>query len=121
LTHTAAAYRIERFTACKAHFLASGFLAGADDYVLWGYGHTGRALRRALLAHGKQPSHVVELHPGRLGQTIHGAPVIAPDALPALRPRRIVASVAGTVARTQIRDALHAWGFTELDDFVCAA
>jgi len=120
-THTADAYRIERFTACKAHFLAHGFLADADTYVLWGYGHTGRALRRALLAHGKRPSHVVELHPGRLGQTIHGAPVIPPDALATLRPARIVASVAGIEARTQIREALHGWSFRELHDFVCAA
>ncbi|MEW6271271.1 MAG: glycosyltransferase, partial [Thermodesulfobacteriota bacterium] len=121
LTHTADAYRIERFTTLKARFLADGFLAGEETYVLWGYGHTGRAIRRALLAHGKRPSHVVELHPGRLGQTIHGAPVVAPDALPALAPRRIVASVAGATARGQIRDALRAWGFRELRDFVCVA
>src|SRR5439155_663464 len=38
------AYRPERFTACKAAFLAAHFLAGADRYVLWGYGPTGRAL-----------------------------------------------------------------------------
>ncbi|HEY8515610.1 MAG TPA: glycosyltransferase family 2 protein [Candidatus Binatia bacterium] len=121
LTHTADAYRIERFTLLKASFLASSFLADVDTYVLWGYGHTGRALRRALLAHGKRPSHVVELHPGRLGQTIHGAPVVPPDALPALAPRRIVASVAGAEARGQIREALRGWGFRELVDFVCAA
>lgn len=121
LTHTADVYGIERFTRLKAHFLAQGFLAGHDEYVLWGYGHTGRALRRALLAHGKRPTYVVELHPGRLGQTIHGAPVVAPDALPELRPARIVASVAGEVARTRIRDALRGWGFVELHDFVCAA
>jgi len=121
LTHTADAYRIERFTACKAHFLASGFLAGHDEYVLWGYGHTGRALRRALLEHGKRPSHVVELHKGRLGQTIHGAPVIPPDALPALRPQRLLASVAGIEARTLIRTALTGWGFVERRDYVCVA
>lgn len=121
LTHTDAAYRIERFTACKAHFLASGFLDGRDEYVLWGYGHTGRALRRALLEHGKRPSHVVELHEGRLGQTIHGAPVIPPEALPDLRPQRLLASVAGVEARTLIRTALRSWGFVELRDYVCVA
>jgi glycosyltransferase involved in cell wall biosynthesis len=121
LTHNDAAYRIERFTAAKAHFLARGFLAGVERYVLWGYGHTGRALRRALAAHGKTPSHVVELHPGRLGQTIHGAPVIAPDALAALPPHRLVASVAGVEARTLIRRFLRERGREELRDFVCAA
>lgn len=121
LTHTAAAYRIERFTALKAEFLARGFLAATDQYVLWGYGHTGRALRRALLAHGKRPSHIVELHPGRLGQTIHGAPVIAPAALAGLSPGRLLASVAGAEARGQIRALLATYGWRELEHFVCVA
>lgn len=121
LTWTAAAYQQSRFTQCKAAFLASGLLAGTDAYVLWGYGHTGRALRRALLAHGKRPSHIVELHPGRLGQTIHGAPVIHPDALRRLPRLPLVASVAGEEPRTLIRRALTALGYVELRDFACAA
>jgi glycosyltransferase involved in cell wall biosynthesis len=121
LTHTDDAYRIERFTDLKAHFLARGFLAGVERYVLWGYGHTGRALRRALARLGKTPSHIVELHPGRLGQTIHGAPVIAPEALATLPPHRLVASVAGIEARTLIRGFLASLGRVELHDFVCAA
>ena len=115
------AYAIERFTACKAAFLAGGFLAGDDSYVLWGYGHTGRALRRALLALGKQPSHVVELHPGRLGNTIHGAPVVSPAALASIPRRPVVVSVAGAGPRAEIRAALERMGFVESRDFVCAA
>ena len=121
LSRTSARYALERFTACKAAFLATGFLAGRDDYVLWGYGDTGRSLRRALMAHGKRPSHVVEVHPGRLGQTIHGAPVVAVEALPGLAGRPVVASVAGAEARRRIRDAMAAMGFRETCDFVCAA
>jgi glycosyltransferase involved in cell wall biosynthesis len=115
------AYAQRRFTECKASFLARGFLAGSEEYVLWGYGATGRALRRALALHGKRPSHVVELHPGRVGQRIHGAPVIAPSALPALRGRAIVVSVAGEAPRHEIRAALSAMQFRELHEFVCAA
>ncbi len=121
LSRTASAYAQERFTDCKAAFLATGFLAAADAYVLWGYGDTGRALRRALLAHDKRPSHIVELHPGRLGQRIHGAEVIPPDALTELPRRPIVASVAGAEARSRIRAALDALGFRETRDYVCAA
>lgn len=95
LTHNDDAYRIERFTDAKAHFLVRGFLADTQRYVLWGYGHTGRALRRALAKLGRHPTHVVELHPGRLGQTIHGAPVVPPEALASLPRSRLVASVAG--------------------------
>jgi glycosyltransferase involved in cell wall biosynthesis len=121
LSRTHPAYAQTRFTACKAAFLARGFLAGRRDYVLWGYGATGRALRRALAALDKHPSHVVELHPGRLGQRIHGAPVIAPSELAVLRGRPIVVSVAGNAPRTQIRAALAELEFEELTEFVCAA
>ncbi|HYY04944.1 MAG TPA: glycosyltransferase family 2 protein [Candidatus Limnocylindria bacterium] len=121
LWRAAAAYRLERFTACKAAFLAAHFLAATERYVLWGYGPTGRALRRALLAHGKRPSHVVEVHPGRLGNTIHGAPVISIEELRAQPRRPLVAAVAGEGPRREIRDALSAIGLRETQDFVCAA
>ncbi len=121
LSRTGAAYARPRFATIKASFLAEHFLARTERYVLWGYGGTGRALRRALLAHGKQASHVVEVHPGRLGNTIHGAPVVAPDVLPSLAPLPIVVSVARTVPRNRIRAALVAMGLQETRDFVCAA
>ncbi|MBW2527393.1 MAG: glycosyltransferase [Deltaproteobacteria bacterium] len=118
---THAAYEPQRFTAAKAWFLAQGFLAGADRYVLWGYGSTGRALRKALLAHGKEPSHIVELHPGRLGQRIHGAPVIPPEALGELSGQPILVSVAGEQPRRQIRDELSDLGLTERSHYICCA
>ena len=60
-------YRIECFTACRAHYLAAGFLRHHDRYVLWGYGGTGKALRKALVRYDKRPAVIVELHPGRIG------------------------------------------------------
>src|SRR5690606_20250955 len=92
LSRTQARYGLAAFTACKAHYLASGFLSQVDRYVLWGYGSTGRALRRALAAHGKTPSHIVEVKQSRIGNVIHGATVIPPDALAAIRGVPIVAS-----------------------------
>jgi len=121
LWRAGAAYRLERFTACKAAFLAVHFLAESDRYVLWGYGPTGRDLRRALLAHGKRPSHVVEVHPGRVGNTIHGAPVISVEELRAHPRHPLVAAVAGEHPRREIRDMLSALGLRETHDFVCAA
>jgi glycosyltransferase involved in cell wall biosynthesis len=121
LSRTDPRYAIERFTACKAAFLAEGLLAASERYHLWGHGDTGRALRRALAAHGKTPAAIVELHPGRLGQQIHGTPVVRPEALAELPRRPIVVSVAGAPARGQIRAALGAMGFRECVDFVCAA
>jgi len=121
LTRRHAAYGQDRIVACKAAFLADGFLAGGTEYVLWGHGGTGRALRRALAAHGKRPGYIVEVHPGRVGNRIAGAPVIAPEGLAELPRGRLVASVAGAEARGLIREFLARLGWVELRDFVVAA
>ena len=121
LSRTDPRYRLERFTACKAHFLARGFLRAAERYVLWGYGATGRALRRALAAEGRLPSHVIEVKAGRIGQRIHGAPVIPVQALDDVRGVPIVVSVARRGPRGEVRAALAARGFIEGSDYVCAA
>ncbi|RMF88752.1 MAG: glycosyltransferase [Nitrospinota bacterium] len=121
LSRTGASYALERFTACKAAFLASSFLATTDRYILWGYGATGKALRRALLSHGKIPSYIVELHPGRVGKRIHDAPVIWPAELVHVPRHPIVVAVAGEKARSEIRECLVHMGFREVVDFVCTA
>lgn len=121
LSRTDARYGLDRFTECKAHYLAAGFLAGAREYVLWGYGRTGRALRRALALRGKAPSHIVEVKASRLGQRIHGAPVIPHGALATVRGRRILVSVARAAPRDEIRAVLNAAGFVEGADYLCTA
>jgi glycosyltransferase involved in cell wall biosynthesis len=124
LSRTSPVYAQAAFTACKAEFLARGFLAAHAHYALWGYGGTGRALARALAAHGKQLGRVIELHPRRLGQRIHGAAVVPPEALrhdPAARALPLLVSVAGAGPRAEIRAALAALGYAELRDFLCAA
>jgi glycosyltransferase involved in cell wall biosynthesis len=115
------AYATARFTDCKAEHIARGFLAESPEYILWGYGETGHALRRALAQHGRRPSHIVELHPRRIGNNIHGALVVPPEALHELPRRPLVASVAGLGPRERIRQALAAMGFREGRDFICAA
>ena len=116
-----ARYSIEQFTRCKAHYLARGYLADVDAYVLWGYGDTGRRLRAALAAHSKHPSHIVEVKQSRIGQRIHGAPVIAIPDLVAHRGRRLIVSVARAEPRAQIRAALASMQFVEGRDYLCAA
>jgi glycosyltransferase involved in cell wall biosynthesis len=121
LSRTSSTYSRERFAACKAAFLSSTFLRATDEYILWGFGDTGKAMRKALLPHGKRPALIVELHPGRIGKTIHGARVIHPQELPQQRGRPIVVSVAGEEPRRQNREWLAAMRFVELRDFVCTA
>jgi glycosyltransferase involved in cell wall biosynthesis len=123
LSRTDPRYSLERFTACRADHLSGSFLAGGGgrDFVLWGHGPTGRALRRALLDRGHRLAAIVEVHPRRLGKTIHGAPVIPPEALLSHAREKIVVSVAGATPRGEIRAWLRQHGFREGHDFVCAA
>jgi hypothetical protein len=121
LSRTSSTYALERFASCKAAFLAASFLKGTETYILWGYGDTGKTLRRALLPHGKVPSHIVEIHPGRIGNHIHNAPVISPEDLVRVPRGRVVVSVTGAQARQEIRQVMARLGFVELHDFVCAA
>lgn len=116
-----ARYGDDRFVRAKAHFLCTGPLAGRNDYILWGYGGTGRALARALAALGRRPSAIVELHPGRIGNRILGAPVVPPSALGPPGGTPVLASVAGSVPRAEIRAVLGALGYRERFDFLCVA
>jgi hypothetical protein len=121
LSRTDSRYGLDRFTACKAHYLAAGFLSGSTRYILWGYGSTGRLLMKALAAHGKSPTHIVEVKAGRLGQRIHGAHVIPPAALRDHPGLPVVVSVAREGPRTEIRQAMETMFLVEGADYVCTA
>jgi glycosyltransferase involved in cell wall biosynthesis len=127
LSRTSAACKADRLVLCKAHHLARGFLSGGGRYILWGYGDTGRALARALATEGKTPNLIVEVHPGRIGQTILGVPVVSPDrmrtgdALDRACGGHVVVSVAGDGPRADVRARAASLGLIEGRDFVCAA
>jgi glycosyltransferase involved in cell wall biosynthesis len=121
LSRTDPRYGQDRFTACRAWHLHRDFLADAPRYLLWGHGRTGRALRKALGDLGHRVAAIVEVHPRRIGQTIHAAPVIPPAALVEEPPLPIVVSVSGAGPRERIRDALARMGIAEGRRFVCAA
>jgi len=122
LSRTDPGYATSRFVECKAAFLASGFLSRDPRYILWGYGATGRLLSAALRERwGKRPVAVVEVHPGRVGNRVHGAEFVAPERLLSLPRLPLIASVAGAGPRGRIRAWLQRHGWRELTDFVCAA
>lgn len=126
LSRSSSVYSDDRFTALKAEHLVRGALAAHPRYVLWGYGGTGRALCRALLAHERRPQAIVEVHPGRIGQRIQGARVIPPEGLLEARrldgePLPVIVSVAHAGPRSEVRAALSGLGLRELVDYVVAA
>ncbi|MGE5783862.1 MAG: glycosyltransferase family 2 protein [Myxococcales bacterium] len=123
LSRTAAEYALEQFTRCKAHFLAKDWIGEGQNYILWGYGRTGKQLARALAQLGKRPCAIVEVHPRRIGQRILDAPVVAASELSKLEPRHepIIVSVAGEAPRADARRFAEAQGLIEGRDYVCAA
>jgi len=121
LSRTSDTYSLEAFTQCRAFYLAQDFLSATPRYTLWGHGPTGRRLRTALGCLGHWPDTIVEVHPRRIGQIIHGAPVIAPAALSKAQHAPLIASVSGASARQEIRAHLQHQGWNEGTDFVCAA
>ena len=121
LSRTSPHYERDQFVRCKAFHLSQTFLSSTRRYALWGYGSTGRALRRALETYERQPSHIVDVHPRRMGQKVHGAEVVNYKRLSQIRPERLIVSVAGDAPRRQIRAALDQMGFRQSIDYVCAA
>lgn len=103
LSQTGEAYTRDAFVRCKAQYLTRGPLAAEDRYLLWGYGSTGRQLRRALLAWDRAPSAIIDLHPGRVGRRIHGCPVVTPDGLAELPHQPLLVSIANARARAEVR------------------
>jgi len=117
-TRTAPSCTLEAFRACKAHHLRQTFLAGAAAVTLWGAGIEGKAWRRALLAEGLAVRRWVEVDPRKLGQVIHGAPVVGIDVLVPGAGRTLI-TVGAKGARAQVREFAAQRGLVEGVDFLC--
>jgi glycosyltransferase involved in cell wall biosynthesis len=114
-------YSEDAFRRLKVHFLARTLLRDRDGAVVWGAGPTGKAFAQALLTGGVRVRAFVELDPRKIGQTIHGAPVIAPREVQGFRGAFCLAAVGQPGARAEIRQTLTGLGWTETVDFVAVA
>jgi glycosyltransferase involved in cell wall biosynthesis len=119
LTRTDARYALERHLDLKADVLAKRF-AGVP-LTLWGATDTGRGLSRRLSARGAKVARFVELSPRKIGQTIHGVPVVHPEDLGGPGDGHLLACVAAKGAREDIRRWLTSRGWLEVRDFTCVA
>ena len=125
LTRTDSRYSVENFLRVKARFLVDGPLGDRDGLIVWGAGQTGRRLSKHLVRMGRPVGAFVDVSPRKIGSRLRGAPVIGSDQLPKAwsRYRRpiLIVAVSSRGARKLIRHALTDLGFTEVDDFLCAA
>jgi len=106
-------YSPDAFRRCKVHHLRRTHLVGKDGVVVWGAGPVGKAFARELIAQRETLRAFVDLDPRKIGQTIHGAPVVAPEGLGAFVGAFVVAAVGQEGAREEIRSALEGMGWRD--------
>lgn len=112
-------YGPDAFRRCKIRFLDRR--VGTRPLVVWGAGPIGKAFARAWLDTGRTVSAFVDLDPRKIGQEIHGAPVVAPLDIGRYREAYVVAAVGQATAREEIRVALRAAGLAEPEDCCAVA
>lgn len=121
LTRTGARYRADAFDRCRREHLLAGPLAGCREVASWGAGDGGKPWMRWLLAQGFAVRHVVDVAPRKIGNLIHGVPVIAPADLPAPDGTPLIIAVGARGAREEIEQILVDRGYAAGVDawFVC--
>ncbi len=121
LSRTDTRYGPHAFREIKLHFLSRTLLRDRDGVVIWGAGPLGKAFARVALARGIPVRAFVELNPRKLGQQIHGAPVLSIQEARGLRTSLSLGAVGQPGVRDEIRRALLGFGWQEGRDFVAVA
>ena len=104
LSRTDPRYAAERFFDLKVESFLRGTPAG-EAVVVWGAGPIGKSWARELMVRGRVVRAFVEVDPRRIGQTVHGAPVVGVAAAAAYRCDVHLAAVGLPDARRRIREA----------------
>ena len=134
-SRTDARYDPVEFRRIKIFFLRRTLLAAGRPAILWGAGPIGKTFARELADAGTAIAAFVDIDPAKIGQVIHGAPVLAPEQLRAFLtarragaprepggPRPLVLGAVGQPgAREEIRAECRRQGLVELEDFVAIA
>ncbi len=111
LTRSHPNYSSEAFDRCRREHLLAGPLKGAAEVRFWGAGQTGKPWLRWLRETGTRVECVVEVSPRKIGETIHGAPVVPPDALPGPDGGPLLIAVGAPGARELILKRLNEVGY----------
>jgi hypothetical protein len=113
LSRTDGRYAGDRFFALKLASLLRR-TPPRDPVVVWGAGPIGKGWARALAAAGRGVRAFVEVDPRKIGQTVHGVPVVAVAAAREYRDAIHLAAVGRPDARGRIRAAAGALGIERL-------
>jgi glycosyltransferase involved in cell wall biosynthesis len=121
LTRADPRYGRERFLALKLEALLDGPLAARRSVVIWGAGPIGKRWSRELRARGATVSAFVEVDPRKIGQGIHGAPVVHVAEAGRFPGRLHLGAVGQPGARARIRTEATRLGLVEPVDFIAVA
>jgi hypothetical protein len=121
LTRTDPRYAPERFRAVKLEALLRGPLPPGRPVIVWGAGPIGKAWSRALGRAGHAVAGFVEVDPRKIGQTIHGAPVLPVERARDLGGALHLAAVGQPGARARIREEAARLGIVDGRDLVAVA
>ena len=120
LSRTHPRYSPPAFLRCRGHYLRRAW-PDSDDVVIWGAGPTGKTFSKAWTHAGGTVAAFVELDPRKIGQEIHGAPVVSPAGLDRFWGALGVAAVGRDGAREEVRRGFEERGWREGYEFVAVA
>lgn len=104
--------------AMRAHFLGRMPEVALKGVVIAGAGPNGKQLCRLLLKQGTTVHALAEVHPRRVGETIHGVPVIPSAEVDRWQGRAVLlGAVGGERPRARVRQWAVDTGWTEGGDF----
>jgi glycosyltransferase involved in cell wall biosynthesis len=115
LTRTDPRYAAARFFELKLEALTQAWLHAPRPVVVWGAGPIGKAWARALLGRGVVVAAFVEVDERKIGQRIHGRPVVGLSEVPLIGAALHLAAVGLKGARARIRAAAHGLGIPAPD------
>ncbi len=123
LTRTDAAYTQRAFIRCKAHYLSHLPLVHERGVSICGAGPIGKRLGRALNDFGAPLRCYYEVNPRRIGETIHGIPVLSMEEWhPIEKNSPVVLSAVGQPGkRAHVRALALARGHREGVDYFATA
>lgn len=121
LSRTDPRYAPDAFLATKVRHLRATLLRDGRPVVIWGAGPVGKGWSKALREADVELRAFVELDPRKIGQEIHGAPVVDTGTGAAMGGVLHLAAVGQEGARGRICGTLEAAGRRVMEDFVAVA